>query len=232
MANAPASANMILECLSPSDMATIRGDLRPLSLSTNQTVHDTNAKVSHVYFPTTAVFSVLKIMNNGSAVETVAIGREGMANVQAILGAERVADKMIVQIPGEVYRMRIARFHEHYRRCAGFQALLQGFFLKMVDSLAQSIACNRLHHVNQRAAKWLLITQDRVGLPNFPMTQEFLSMMLGVNRAAVSIAASTLQTAGLIHYSRGKMNIGDRTGLERAACECYHPVERALAASA
>lgn len=227
MANAPPSpVNDILDRLPASEIATIREDLRLVTLSLNQTVHDANAKLAHVYFPTTAVLSVLKIMNNGSAVETNAIGREGMAGVRTILGADRVVDKMIAQIPGEAYRMPVARFHEHYARRPIFRALLQDCCLKILDSLSQSIACNRLHHVNERCAKWLLLTQDRVGAPTFPMTQEFLSMMLGVNRAAVSIAAATLQSAGLIQYSRGKMTICDRAGLEAVSCECYSVLEK------
>ncbi len=228
MANAPpASANVILDHLPPSELASIQNDLRLVSLSLNETVHDANAKLAHVYFPTSAVLSVLKIMNNGSAVETNAIGREGMAGVRTILGADRVVDKMIVQIPGEAYRMPVARFHEHYARRPSFRALLQDCTLKIIDSLSQSIACNRLHHVNERCAKWLLLTHDRVGASTFPMTQEFLSMMLGVNRAAVSIAAATLQSAGFIRYSRGKMTIRDRIGLEAVSCECYSVVENA-----
>ncbi len=201
--------------------------MRLITLALNETVQDPHAKLAHVYFPTTAVLSVLKIMNNGSAVETIAIGREGMASVRTIFGADRVIDKMIVQIPGEAYRMSVARFQEHYARRPTFRALLQDCCLKILDSLSQSIACNRLHHVNERCAKWLLITHDRVAAATFPMTQEFLSMMLGVNRAAVSIAAATLQSAGFIRYSRGKMTILDRAGLERAACECYGVVEKA-----
>ncbi len=227
MSNAPALTNTILDRLPPSEVASMQGDLRLVTLALNETVHDANAKLAHVYFPTTAVLSVLKIMNNGSAVETIAIGREGMAGVRTIFGADRVSDKMIAQIPGEAYRMPVARFQEHYARRPRFRALLQDCCLKILDSLSQSIACNRLHHVNERGAKWLLITQDRVGGATFPMTQEFLSMMLGVNRAAVSIAAATLQSAGLIRYSRGKMTILDRAGLERAACECYGVVEKA-----
>ena len=227
MANAPpASANVILDHLPPSELASIQHDLRLISLSLNETVHDEHAKLAHVYFPTSAVLSVLKIMNNGSAVETVAIGREGMASVRTILGADRVVDKMIAQIPGEAYRMPVARFLEHYARRPIFRSLLQDWSLRVLDSLSQSIACNRLHHVNERCAKWLLLTEDRVGAKTFPMTQEFLSMMLGVNRAAVSIAAATLQSAGLIHYSRGKMTIRDRAGLERVSCECYGAIEK------
>lgn len=221
MPNAAFAANIILDLIPAAEIAAIQHDLHPVTFILNETVYETDSMLREVYFPTTAVLSVLKVMSNGSAVETTAIGREGMAGFRAIFRAERAGEKMIVQVPGHAYSMPIAAFHEHHRLCAGFRAILEGWCLKTFDSLSQSTACNRLHHVNERCAKWLLLTQDRVGGPSFPMTQEFLSMMLGVNRAAVSVAESTHQLAGLIHYSRGRVTIDDRKGLEDAACECY-----------
>jgi CRP-like cAMP-binding protein len=159
-------------------------------------------------------------MENGAAVETVATGREGMAGVQAILTADAFSDKMIAQIPGQAYCLLIASFQGHLARLPQFRKILHEYGLRIFDALSQSI-CNRLHHVNQRCAKWLLRTHDRVASDQFPMTHEFLSMMLGVNRPTVTIAASTLQQAGLITYSRGMVTIQNRKGLEEATCECY-----------
>ena len=151
-----------------------------------------------------------------------------MAGIRAIMRTDQSADKMIAQIPGNAYGMDIAPFHEHYKRRPAFQGILQDWCRQTFDSLSQSIACNRLHHVNERCAKWLLLTQDRVGAASFPMTQDFLSMMLGVNRTAVSIAASTLQQAGLIRYLRGSVAVQNRQGLEDAACECYTTTSKEL----
>jgi CRP-like cAMP-binding protein len=229
MANALAfAANTILDLIPAAEINAIQRDLHPVSFALNETIYETGATLREVYFPTTAVLSVLKVMSNGSAVETTAIGREGMAGIRAIFHAERAGEKMIAQVSGDAYGMLIAAFQEHYRLRSSFRAILENWCVKTFDSLSQSIACNRLHHVNERCAKWLLLTQDRVGASSFPMTQEFLSMMLGVNRAAVSVAESTHQLAGLIHYSRGRVTIHDRKGLEHAACECYAALEKDL----
>ncbi len=215
------AANIILDLVPAREADAIQRDLHPVTFALNETVYEPESTVTEVYFPTTAVLSVIKVMSNGSAVETAAVGREGMVGVRAIFGAEIAGEKMIAQVPGNAYSMPIAPFREHCRLAAGFRTLLHEWCLKTVDSLSQSIACNRLHHLNERCAKWLLLTQDRVGASSFPMTQEFLSMILGVNRAAVSVVESTHQLAGLIHYSRGRVTVLNRNGLEHAACECY-----------
>jgi CRP-like cAMP-binding protein len=167
-------------------------------------------------------------MENGAAVEIVATGREGMAGVQAILTADAFSDRMIAQIPGHAYCMSMAAFQGHLTRLPQFRKILFEYGLRILDALSQSIACNRLHHVNERCAKWLLLTHDRVASDQFPMTHEFLSMMLGVNRPTVTIAASTLQQAGLITYSRGTVTIQNRKGLEKATCECYSATDNGL----
>ncbi len=227
MANPSAFAtNVILGLLPAVEIEAMRHDLHPVSFGLNETVYETGSALQDLYFPTTAVLSIIKVMSNGSAVETTAIGREGMAGIRAIFRAERAGEKMLAQVPGDAYRMPILPFLEHYRLRAGFRATLQEWCLKTFDSLSQSVACNRLHHLNERCAKWLLLTEDRVGASSFPMTQEFLSMMLGVNRAAVSVAESAHQLAGLIQYSRGRVTIKHRNGLEEAACECYAAMAR------
>jgi CRP-like cAMP-binding protein len=217
----PLAANGLLARLSDREIRTVGPDLVPVSFSLGEVVFESHATLHQVYFPTSAVFSIIKVMKNGSPVETEAIGREGMAGVEAIFEADGVPGKMIAQIAGAAYCMAIPAFREHMRRRSRFRAMVLRYGQIALASLAQSVACNRLHNVNRRCAKWLLLTHDRVGSDEFPVTHEFLSMMLGANRPAVTMAASTLQNAGFITYTRGIVRILNRTGLEGCACECY-----------
>lgn len=217
----PFAANAILSRLPERELRAVEADLVPVSFSLGELVYDSHAPLHQVYFPTSAVFSIIKVMKNGAPVETEAIGREGMVGVEAIFEAEGVAGKMIAQVAGGACCMPIPRFREHLRRRPCFRAMVLRYGQTVLASLAQSVACNRLHNVNQRCAKWLLLTHDRVGADKFPMTHEFLSIMLGANRPAVTTAAAALQTAGSITYSRGVVRVVDRAGLERSACECY-----------
>lgn len=160
-------------------------------------------------------------MQNGEAVEVATVGNEGMVGLPVFLEAATIPGKAFAQIPGEAWRMSADTFKEQVSPGTPLHELLQRYTQALFNLISQSTACNRLHTVEERACRWLLMTHDRVGSDSFPLTQEFLAQMLGVRRPTVSTVASILQRAGFISYSRGKITILDREGLESASCECY-----------
>jgi CRP-like cAMP-binding protein len=215
------SENTLLARLPQREIHSLEDLLVPVTFVLGEVVYDAHTPLHQVYFPVSAVLSIIKVMENGAPVETQAVGREGMAGIEAIFEADGVGGKMISQIAGIAFCMPIPAFRQTLRTKPRFRSIVLRYAHNVLGSLAQSVACNRLHNVIQRCAKWLLLTHDRVGADRFPVTHEFMSMMLGANRPTVTIAASNLQDAGLITYARGVVRILDRTGLEEAACECY-----------
>ncbi len=175
------------------------------------------------------MISIVAMMRDGAAVEVGIAGREGMLGVQAVLGDDISLNEAMVQIPGSALRLPA----EVLRREAQTSVQLRGVLLRYVqaylNSATQSAACNRAHLLEQRLARWLLTARDRAGADRLPLTHEFIAMMLGVRRAGVTVAAQSLQSAGLIHYAHGRITIADREGLEAAACECYEVTTREYA---
>lgn len=202
-------------------MASIRPHLTQVSLEIRDVVYLAGERIAHVYFPTGSVLSVLTIMSDGSAVEIGTFGNEGVSGSQIILGGDRPPSQTICQVAGDAYVMPVAAFHLHFETASTFRALMRSYTQALFNFMGQSIACNRLHSINERCARWLLLTHDRVGRDAFDLTQEFLAIMLGVHRPSVSAAAAALQEAGFIRYHRGHLEIRDRAGLESASCECY-----------
>ena len=222
----------ILDALPADEAAAILSDLSLCFLNVRDIVYPAGGRIGQVYFPTGAVLSVLTVMHDGDAVEIGTMGREGLSGAQLIFGGDRAPSQTICQIQGPAHVMAVDDFLKHFKTAPKFRLLAQRYTQALFNFMGQSIACNRLHTVNQRCARWLLLTHDRVNGDEFDLTQEFLAIMLGVNRPGVSIAAGTLQEAGYISYRRGHVNIRDRAGLESAACECYRisaaEFERAL----
>jgi CRP-like cAMP-binding protein len=157
----------------------------------------------------------------GDVVEFATIGAEGFVGVPVFLGSDAMPSRALVQIPGNAFRASKPDFLAGIAADAEFRALLMRYTLALMTQIAQSTSCNRLHEVQERCARWLLQTHDRVHEDSFPLTQEFLAQMLGVHRPTVTVAAGMLQKAGLIDYSRGRITVRDRAGLEAAACPCY-----------
>jgi CRP-like cAMP-binding protein len=170
---------------------------------------------------------MLAYMEDGDAAEVGMIGREGMIGLPVLLGADFDDIEAMVQSPGTALRMDAAAFRAELDRAPAFRALLLRYALVHHGQVARTAACNGRHHTDQRLARWLLMAHDRATKDEFPMTHEFLSMMLGVRRAGISVAAGQLHKAGLIRYERGCIEVTDRPGLEAAACECYGIVRRA-----
>jgi CRP-like cAMP-binding protein len=185
-----------------------------------ETLQEAGEEPDYVYFPTSGIISVLTVLENGMMVEFATVGREGTTGVPVFLGMGLSNLALISQVPGGSLRMRARDFLSEINRSPGFEGIIRRYSGMMLALVAQSAACNRAHQVDERCARWLLMTQDQAG-GAFPITQEFLAQMLGVSRPSVALSAATLQKAGLISYHRGEMMIVDRAGLERAACECY-----------
>jgi CRP-like cAMP-binding protein len=214
-------ANRILSALAPEDYARILPDLKTVPLKFRISLHEPGDKMPYVYFPNTGVISMLTVLEDGNAVEIATIGNEGMTDLSVFLGLEESTSRLLIQVPGTAMRMESGRLRERLDEIPSLRVLLGSYAMSLFGLVAQSAACNRMHPMLERCARWLLMTHDRVDGTEFPMTHQFLSEMLGVRRPSVSVAAETLQAAGLITYHRGIVTVVDRPGLEAAACECY-----------
>lgn len=215
------SKNSLLSALSPEEMRSVISHLSQISLSLRQVIYEVGAPLEHVYFIEQGVASVLQKMANGSMVEVGMIGVEGMVGMPALLGGETSAQHVVVQIPGTALRMNAASCKLAFDQNAGIRRVVHHFAEAMLNLSAQTAGCNRLHSLEQRCARWLLMARDRNGSDTMPMTHNFLASMLGVHRTGVTDIAGELQRSGLIRYSRGRVTIIDRKGLEATACECY-----------
>lgn len=213
--------NAILNALGASSVAIVRQRGELLQLGLRQQIYDAEQPINDVYFPLDCVLSVVARMIDGSEIEIGTIGREGMSAFPLLMGATTTANVCYCQVRGSAVRIPADVFRELAATDAAFRQLLDRYLQAYVNMLGQQAACNRLHSINERCARWLLMTRDRAGSDVIPLTQEFLAMMLGTGRSGVAIAASTLQKAGFIKYAHGIIEILDGTGLEEAACECY-----------
>lgn len=220
---APPTSNRLLAGLPPADFAKIAPWLEPLELTLNLVIHEPDARIRHVYFPTDGCVSMIIVSPDG-AVEVASVGSEGFAGVAAFLHAESMPIRAFVQAQGQAYRMEVAEFQRAVSESPTMRHLFSRYTLAFLNQVAQSVACNRLHSLEARCARWLLMMHDRVEGDQIRLTQESLSYMLGVHRPAVTLAAGILQKAGFIDYTRGRINIVDRPGLEGAACGCYRTV--------
>jgi len=215
-------ANRLLALL-PREM---RQRLLPLvrltSLKARQVLYEPNSPINTIYFPLGAVASELSTMADGTTVEVATIGKEGMVGVPVLLGGDAISLHMIAQIPGPALAIKRENFTATINDGAsGLPPILLRYIQALLTQIAQQSACNRSHLIAQRCARWILMTHDRAGKAEFPLTHEFLAYMLGARRASVSIAARTLAKAGLISYTRGSIHVLNRKRLEKASCECY-----------
>jgi CRP-like cAMP-binding protein len=218
------SANLLLASIPADEYEGFRGLLEVHPLRMRETLQEAGEPPEYVYFPTSGIISVLTVLENGMMIEFATVGREGTTGVPVFLCMGDSNMALISQVPGESLRMTSKDFLAEIGRSAGLAAIMKRYSGMMLALVAQSAACNRAHHVDERCARWLLMTHDQAGDVAFPITQEFLAHMLGVSRPSVALSAGALQKAGLISYHRGEMTIEDRLGLEKAACECYNVV--------
>jgi CRP-like cAMP-binding protein len=215
-----ATRNRLLALL-PARELELLPKLEHVELELNRVIFEPDAPLSYVYFPIDALISLSAILEDGTAIEIATIGNEGMAGLPAFLETDSLPFQAICQVAGDALRMRVQDLTEYLRDGATLNVLLRRYTQALFVQVGQSAVCNRVHAMEERCARWLLQTHDRVGDDEFNITHEFLAEMLGVRRASVSVAAGELQKAGHIQYNRGRVTIVDREGLERSACECY-----------
>jgi len=213
--------NRLLTALPKEEYERLQPHLELVSMSLKQVIYEPNEPLRHVYFPKNGVISLLTVMEDGNAVEVATVGNEGMVGLPVFLRAKTIPGLAFSQVPGDALRMKADVFQREVTPSSPLYNLLQRYTQAVFNQISQSAACNRLHSIEERFCRWMLMTQDRVGANQFPLTQEFLAQMLGVRRASVSVVAAMIQKAGLISYNRGKMTIVDREGLENVSCECY-----------
>ena len=219
-------ANELLSLLSNEDQQLVFKECEPVSLEPRQTLIEADEPVEHVYFPLSGIVSVLAVLNDCNAIEAATIGNDGFAGLSTFLGSDVSPVRFIVQVRGEALRIPSQRLHQLADSQPQLRLVLGRYADFVLGVTAQTAACNRLHNVVQRCARWLLRVHDRLETNEFPLTQEFLAHMLGVRRASVSIAAGQLQDAGYIRYSYARVAILDKAGLESAACECLSVTRR------
>lgn len=224
--------NLLLEALPPHERTLLLSHLKRVSFASGEVVYAADSPITLVYFLENCVMSVLALLRDGEAVEVGTIGNEGVVGLALFFGAERAPRRTIAQIAGDALSMTVAEFQRAVDGSPVLQKLLVRYAEAYFDQVAQSVACNRLHTVEQRCARWLLMTHDRVGRENFTLTHEFLAYMLGVRRPGVTVAAGSLQRLGLIRYTRGRISVLNREGLEGASCECYAAVRDSFAVMA
>lgn len=217
--------NRLLTSLPAGDYGRLRPLLKSVHLDFKEVVAESNRPISHVYFPEGAILSMVLLMEDGQAVEVATTGNEGMSGIPVCLGVGRSPSRVFCQVSGAAMRMEAGAFREEIRRGGPLDDLVQRFLQSVLNQIAQTSACNRVHSIEQRLCRRLLMARDRVGSDHLPLTQELLAIMLGVQRPSVSVVASELQKAGVIRYARGKVEILDRDRLEGSACECYRVVE-------
>jgi len=191
-----------------------------------ETVCEPGMPMFYVYFPTTCIVSLLYVMEDGASAEIAVVGNEGLVGVSLFMGGETTTSRAVVQSAGHAYRMKGPFLKDEFFRAGPMQRLLLRYTQALLTQMAQTAVCNRHHSVDQQLCRWLLLSLDRLPSNELTMTQELIANMLGVRREGVTEAAGHLQQAGLIHYSRGKITVVDRPGLEARVCECYAVVKK------
>jgi len=213
--------NQLLAALPEADYQRLIPHLKPVWLSSGQDLHQPGEIIKHVYFPNQAMVSFVSILEDGSTTEVGLVGKEGMVGIPVILGGNCTINNAIVQIEGDAMKMKVDLLKSEFNRGGELQRLLLLYTQALLTQVTQSAVCNCHHTLEQRLARWLLSVQDSIQTNELPLTQEFISQMLGTRRPGVTVAAGNLSRAGMIQYSRGKINILNREQLESAACECY-----------
>jgi CRP-like cAMP-binding protein len=213
--------NRLLGALEADSRTRIDPHLEPVTLKLGDVVCDAGGLLKHAYFPRGAVLSLLTVLEDGAAIETANIGREGAFGLFAAMYSRVSFNRCMMQFEGDLVRCPIELLQSEFKRSEHVRDLFVSYSETLLSQVQQTVACNALHTTEERMCRWLLMMHDRAEGEALPYTHEFLSHMLGANRKSVTLAAQSLQSGGLISYHRGKMRVVDRAGLEQASCECY-----------
>jgi len=219
-------ANRLLAALPAEERERLTPHLSPVSLPLGHVVYESGDRLSHIYLPTTAVVSMLHVMENGASAEIAVVGKDGLLGIAMFMGGETIPSRAIVQSAGEAYRLSGDIVRQEFARGGPVQHLFLRYTQTLITQIAQTAVCNRHHSIAQQFCRWLLLTLDRIDTNEIRMTQELIANMLGVRRAGVAEAAAKLQSEAIIRYRHGIIKVLDRPALEAHACECYSVVQR------
>jgi len=217
--------NSLFHSIPEDEWVKFLPDLEPVELPLGKVLYESGTKMTHVYFPTSAIVSLLYELENGSSAEIAVVGFEGIVGISTFMGGESTSSRGVVQSAGHGYRMKVNHLLNAFERSKPIEHLLLRYTQALITQMSQTAVCNRHHTLDQQFCRWLLLSLDRLKTNQLDMTQELIANMLGVRREGVTEAALKVQKAGLISYSRGHITIIDRAGLEKRTCECYKVVK-------
>ncbi|MBA3949107.1 MAG: Crp/Fnr family transcriptional regulator [Acidobacteria bacterium] len=230
VSNMQTQGNRLLALLPESDLVRLMPQMRPVSFARKQILHRAGETIAEVYFPNGGVCSMTTVMSDGRMVEVATIGNEGVVGIGAIFGRGTTNSETLVQVPGtDGFALSVQAFRAELEQSTSLAMLVNRYVQAFLVMVLQSTACNSLHSAEERCARWLLMTRDRIGGNQFPMTQELLAVMLGVRRPTVTLILQKLGQRGLVRYSRGRLEVADGPELERVSCECYGTVQSEFA---
>jgi CRP-like cAMP-binding protein len=218
--------NQLLAVLPAQEYDRLLPNLERVPMPLGEVLYEPGIQMRYVYFPTTAIVSLLYVMENGASAEIAVVGHEGIVGVSLFMGGETTPSRAVVQSAGHAYRLKGQLLKDEFYRAGPMQRLLLRYTQALLTQMAQTAVCNRHHSLDQQLCRWLLLSLDRLHSSELVMTQELIANMLGVRREGVTEAAGNLQRAGLIEYQRGRISVLDRAGLEARACECYAVVKK------
>jgi CRP-like cAMP-binding protein len=218
--------NRLLAALPEKEWSLWLPHLEPVELPLGTVIYESGGKLTHVYFPTTAIVSLLYVMENGGSAEIAVVGYEGIVGISLFMGGETTPSRAVVQSAGVGFRLRASLVMDEFNKAGPVLHLLLRYTQALITQMAQTAVCNRHHALDQQLCRWLLLSLDRLRTNELVMTQELIANMLGVRREGVTEAAGRLDKAGLIRYQRGRITVLDRPGLEQRTCECYAVVKR------
>jgi CRP-like cAMP-binding protein len=218
--------NLLLAALPAAERARWASQLEPVNMPLGHVLYESGTRLSHVYFPTTSIVSLLYVMENGASAEIAVVGQEGIVGISLFMGGESTPSRAVVQSAGQGLRLKANLMMQEFNRGGPVMHLLLRYTQALITQMAQTAVCNRHHSLDQQLCRWLLLSLDRLQSNQLVMTQELIANMLGVRREGVTEAAGQLHKAGLIRYQRGHITILDRAGLERRTCECYAVVKK------
>lgn len=218
--------NLLLSALSESSWQDVSAQLEWVDMPLGLVLYESGRALSHVYFPTNSIVSLLYVMENGASAEIAVVGNEGVVGISLFMGGESTPSRAVVQSAGQGYRLKARLIKDEFNRAGPMMHLLLRYTQALITQMAQTAVCNRHHSLDQQLCRWLLLSLDRLEGNELVMTQELIANMLGVRREGVTEGALKLQAAGLIRYARGHITVLDRPGLEARTCECYAVVKK------
>ena len=217
--------NYLLSALPETVFKRLLPNLELVTLPLGEVLYESGGRLRHVYFPTTSIISLLYVFEDGGSAEIAVVGNEGVLGISLFMGGETTPSRAVVQSAGYGYRLKSSLMKDEFHRAGPLMHLLLRYTQALITQMSQTAVCNRHHSIEQQLCRWLLLSLDRLSSDSLTMTQELIANMLGVRREGVTQAAGKLQRAGLINYGRGRIDVLDRPGLEKAVCECYAVVK-------